>query len=321
MITFFRQMLILVCLFCFSIPTGFADTVKPTTKIKHKPLAYFVPEHRILVEAEAMDESGISVMRCYFRSVREADFVFVEMKSGSAFKGILPAPAKEAEAIEYLFLAVNGKNQVVKTDRFVMKNNPTASVPEWQKVPSEGYVVVSTELGQAPKQLSGFKDSITWDIVESSARFGAVAGGIYAAAGSTSGAAATATSAGTIATTTGISTPTAVGIGAGVGAAVLIGAAAADSGGGGGCDPPKIVSATDSVVYGGYIELKAEGCAPFKWTSSNESVATIYVDPNNTQTVRLNAVNVGDTVVTVTDSEGTKSSPKSFKVIPNVVIQ
>jgi hypothetical protein len=211
--------------------------MKPSTEIKHKPIKYFVAEKRIELKTEVEDKAGVHLVRCYFRAVEQADYVFIAMKPGSSlYKGILPAPSKETDILEYLFLAVNGNNQVVKTQTFKVERKEKDKVPPWQEVGSEGDIHVTTELAEAPEAPAGFADSIAMDVAESSARFGFVVGGLYtasqaAAAGGATGTAAGATSAGTVsASTGGLSTMGYVGIGA----AVVAGGAAIGGGGGGG---------------------------------------------------------------------------------------
>ena len=212
------------------------EAIKATTKIKHKPIKYFVSEKRIKIEAKVTDKEGVNLVRCYFRAAEQADYVFVAMNAASSlYQGILPAPSKDTEMLEYLFLVVNGKNQVVKTQTFKINKKDKEKVPAWQQVSAEGDIHVSTELAQAPETLQGFTDSIVMDVVESSARFGTVAGGIYLAskAGGVSGAAAASTTAGTVTASAGLSTAAIIGIGVAVAAG---GAAAAGGGGGGGDD-------------------------------------------------------------------------------------
>jgi len=200
--------------------TALAEETSASTKITHTPPAYFVPGHRIAVKADVTDKAGINVARCYFRATDQADYVFVSLnpEADGTCEGILPAPAKETQTIEYLFLAVNGKGKIVKTKVFSVNRKDSEEVPAWQQTASEGNIQVSTELAQAPETVSGFTDSITMDVAESSARFGMVAGGIYAAtAAGGAGGAATAT-AGAVGASTGLSTTAIVGIGAGVAA-------------------------------------------------------------------------------------------------------
>jgi hypothetical protein len=114
----------------------------------------------------------------------------------------------------------------------------------------EGEIQVSTELAEAPEEVSGFSDSIGTDVVESNARFGVVAGGIYGASAAGAGAgagAAAAAGAGAATGAAGLSTTAIVGIGAGVAAGVGGIAAAAGGGGGGGggdSEAPRVLSTT-----------------------------------------------------------------------------
>lgn len=209
------------------------------TKIKYEPpIKYFVAGKRIRIAPEVTDPSGVKLVRCYFKGQEQADFVFVNMTAdGNTYTAILPAAARNTTTIEYLFLAVNNRNQVVKTKQFSVNKDENQPAPPWQDVAMEGQLTVSTELAQAPAVLEGFSDSIAMDVVESAGRFGFVAGGIYtatqmAAVGGATGTAATATSAGTVSTAGaggGMSAGAVIGIAAGV--AVVGGGVAVAAGG------------------------------------------------------------------------------------------
>ena len=107
-----------------------------TTAIKYKPIDYFVSGKRIKLNAKITDKAGINLARCYFRAVEEADFVFVALKEikTNQYEGILPAPSKDTETIEYLFLAVNDANHVIKSQRFKVNKNDDDKTPAWQEV-------------------------------------------------------------------------------------------------------------------------------------------------------------------------------------------
>ncbi len=185
-----------------------------TTEVKHKSIKHFVSGNRIALDAKVSDEAGIKLVRCYFKADEQAEYVFVPMVeiNGQKYQAILPAPADYAEQIQYLFLVVNLDQQVVKTQPFMVKKTvEEKEAPAWQEVEDKEELSIYTELSKPPEEIAGFSDSLTIDAVESSLRFGMVAGGIYSAsatasAGSTTGAAAAATSAGSISATTGIST-------------------------------------------------------------------------------------------------------------------
>jgi len=221
------------------LPAAVSSDTPITTEFKHTPLDYFVPGHRIEVKATVKDKQGVQLVRCYFKSPRQAEFVFVDMKTikKHQYRGVLPAPSDYTPRIEYLFLSVNNNQQVIKTNRFTV-HQAQKEVPDWQQIDDEATILVKTELEEAPESISGFSDSIEMDIVESSIRFGIVADGIYttaaaaSSAGGASGAAAAATSAGTVAATSaGISTAAVITTGAALAAAGAGAAAAASSGG------------------------------------------------------------------------------------------
>ena len=219
-------------------PSLHAAQVPASTKVIHTPIPHFVPEHRITVEARVTDESGIDLVRCYFKADMQAEYVFVPMTETRAghFQAILPAPADYAEQIRYLILVVNQNRQVVKTQAFsVEKALDPKEVPAWQKAGMDESIAVYTELPTPPETLAGFTDNVTLDVVESSLRFGMVAG-IYSAsatasAGPVTGAAASSASVGTITATAGAYT--AVVLAAIVGVAGTAGIVAAAGGGSG----------------------------------------------------------------------------------------
>jgi len=278
-------------------------TVQATTKITHEQIPYFVAGKRIRLAADVTDPSGIKLVRCYFKAKEQADFVFVSMEAeGNTYKAILPAPAKTASSIEYLLLAVNNKNQVVKTRQFTVNKDADESkpAPPWQDVAMEGQLKVSTELAQAPAVLEGFADSVAMDVVESSARFGFVAGGIYAvaqmaAAGGVTGTAATAVSAGTVSTTSaagGMSGGAVAGVVAGVvvvGGAVGAGAYYATKK----KDPETTCSATRVTSYGNCSWCDTNVCTNGEtgttWYTTSRGYESTHCALSNTSCINSSA--------------------------------
>jgi hypothetical protein len=201
---------------------------KSSVKITHKPVETFTPGMRIDIQVQVKDPNGVDIVRCYFKTPEAANHVFVPMTNdgGRDYKGVLPAPDRNTQAIEYLFLVVSGNAQVVKSQTFTMSRStksPTAA--EYQD-----QITVYTEVAQTQPP-TGFSDNIVLDAVESGARFGLVVTGLYsadAAAGAAStGAAASATSGGNVVAGT-VFWNTTIAIAA-TAAAVGVGAAAANS--------------------------------------------------------------------------------------------
>lgn len=209
--------------------------VNVTTKIKHKPIKNFMAEKRIQLQVDVKDPEGIQLVRSYFKAEELSDFVFVPMtqKGRNTFEGILPAPSAMTETIEYLFLVVNNNNQVVKTQVFTAVKNKTSRSAGADAFDGEIKVYSEVESASVP---GGFSDSIVVDVVESSARFGIVAEGIYAQPAGASAAAATsaggAVSAGVVTAGVGISTTAIVAGGVALaGGALAVASSGGDDGG------------------------------------------------------------------------------------------
>ena len=219
------------------------------TKVTHEALKFFVPEKRIRLDAAVVDPKGVTLVRAYFKSKTQADYVFVPMEAQQTAKdryvATLPAMAKSNDEVQYLFLVVNGANEVLKTEPFVVKARDSKEVPSWQMVNDDASVKLFTEVPDAPAVAAAFSDSVSLNVVESGARFGLVAQ-LYGASGSAtaSGAAAGATNAGTASmATAGMSTVTIAAAAAGV-----VGVAAAAGGGGGSATPTPTPTPTPTAV-------------------------------------------------------------------------
>ncbi|MDM8550863.1 hypothetical protein QUF72_12320 [Desulfobacterales bacterium HSG2] len=270
----FTQILAIVMstLLIISMNAGSVLAREAETEIGHDPPAYFVSGKRIKVEAVVRDDAGVNQVRCYFRAAGEADYVFVEMKpaKGDTYEGILPSPSKETRTIEYLFLVVNGQDQVVSTQEYELSKDDEKDLPAWQQVRSEGNIQVSTELPEMTEPPTGFRDSIVMDVVESSVRFGVVAGlyaGIKSASGATAGATGTtATASGAVAAGTGLSTVTIAGIGLGI--AALAGVLDGDDGD---SWKPTVISAPSFIAPG------------------QDSLSIGFSEAMDTQSVRISA--------------------------------
>jgi hypothetical protein len=200
------------------------------TKVTHEAIKFFVPEKRIRLDAAVVDPKGVTTVRAYFKSKTQADYVFVPMEAQltakDSYVANLPAMAKSNDEVQYLFLVVNGANEVLKTEPFVVKAKDSKEVPSWQMVSDDGSVKLFTEVPDAPAVAASFSDSVSLNVVESGARFGLVAQ-LYgasgaatasgAAAGATNAGTTTAATAGTSATTFAVAAAAVVGVAAGGG--------------------------------------------------------------------------------------------------------
>lgn len=216
------------------------------TKVTHKPLGYFAPEKRVRLEAKITDPKGIQLVRSYFKSDAHADYLFVPMAASASdpntYVGCMPAPAATATSMEYLFLSVNADKEVVKTAPVIkMTAKQTADLPSWQMGCGDDQLTVWKELPELPSPTGAYADSLTFDVVESGARFGAIAGLFGGESGAAAVAVTTGSNAGAVALTT------AAGVSGQVlaVAALAVGAAAASGGGGDGDNTTPPPAGTD----------------------------------------------------------------------------
>lgn len=199
--------------------------------IHHQPPDYLVSGHRSVVAASITSPDGIHLARTYFKATDTEDYHFVDMPcEGTQCRAVLPKATPSTKGVQYQILFVDPAKKIYKTQPFRVAVDNTRPVPPWQQTRASGRLAVKTELPDPPKQVEGFRDDMTYDTVESSARFGTSAG-LYALLGKKGGAVSVA--AADSATATGLSTTTMAWIGGGallVGGGVALGLSA--SGGG-----------------------------------------------------------------------------------------
>jgi PKD repeat protein len=172
---------LLVVVVCVGSPGVVAPAFAQATRFVHTPIAGFVPGFRINVRAAVSSPAGVAIVRCYFRTTGEADYVFVDMSpvGGDQYTGALPAPSQGTAEITYVLLAVSGDRAVTRTQAFTMLRQEGSQPTAWQTTNTSGQVSVSTDLAVAPNTVPGFTDGIAADIAESAFRFGYVVEGLY----------------------------------------------------------------------------------------------------------------------------------------------
>lgn len=257
------------------------NTVEPSTEIVHAPLEEVQAGQRLNIYVEIEDPKTVELVRVYFKTTDAAHYNFIPLDpsgeqdksyyekfksigsdfEGIAYSGVLPALANSSGTLEYLILVKNAENVVVKSQTYTATVLPANDQDEEEKAP----ITVYTEVADNLSTVEGFADNIVLDSVESTVKFGVVAG-LYANANQSTAAASDGTTAingGTVAASSGGFTTTSIVIGAAAAAAVLGGAIALSSGGGGGSGGEELTSETilgswhfsETVtinVYGGY---------------------------------------------------------------------
>jgi hypothetical protein len=211
-------------------------------QIVHDQLDYIVPAHRTVVKATVTDPAGVKLVRCYFKVSEGSAQLFVPMTqvpgSENEYQGTLPGLSGDTKSFEYRFLAVSLSGAAVKTQPFMTLVKADAVTPAWQEEqltvvkqekPAKGQkkkgkkktitpekqvdnglqkLEVAVEEGEGAKSTVGISDNISLNIIESAARYIAMASSTVtissaaaAAATASSVAAASAATASTAATT------------------------------------------------------------------------------------------------------------------------
>lgn len=123
----------------------------PATSFSRSGPARLLPDGSIALQVRVDDPAGLAAVRCYFQYRSGDPFLFVDMRRDGEdrYRSVLPAPADPVSEVEYLFLAVNSRGQVVRTDAAVMK---PAALEQWIDQPSavSPLIAVSTDLPAAP---------------------------------------------------------------------------------------------------------------------------------------------------------------------------
>lgn len=219
-----RLKLLAIALSVFlSIPFNIVSHVAAATKtsIVHKSPKYYMPGFRINLDAVIKDEAGVLCTRSYFKAKKAKNFVFVDMvpAGGDLYKATLPSPWVNSESVEYVFVVVNKKKQVARSEVFSIIEKKTkesavwkgpgevkeipldmpqeaveqlealkrqlaaeykGKLPSWQSASSKGELTVSTELKEGAEPLKGFYDNVNiTEVSASSEKYGMVAEGLY----------------------------------------------------------------------------------------------------------------------------------------------
>lgn len=112
---------ILLVILLFSAVRAMGLELPATTFARSGPVR-LLPGGTLAMRVRVLDPDGLAAVRCYFRYRSGDPFLFVDMRPDGEgwYQGILPAPADSVPAVEYLFLAVNSRGQVVRTDVAVL---------------------------------------------------------------------------------------------------------------------------------------------------------------------------------------------------------
>lgn len=107
----------------------------PETQILYHANEFFIGQGPLPLEITVHDPEGITEARCYFHFDPSLPFVSIAMKpaGNNNYTAILPQPTSRATEIEYVFLVVNSKRQVIVSPNYRVKN----SAGEEQSLPGQ----------------------------------------------------------------------------------------------------------------------------------------------------------------------------------------
>ncbi len=103
----------------------------PDTTIAHAAASSFTVNERTVLEARLTDSENITDARCYFKADQDRDYLYMTMHelTENSFQCIVPAFGPGVASIEYFFLVVNGRGQVIRSTPYLISEPGTAAVP------------------------------------------------------------------------------------------------------------------------------------------------------------------------------------------------
>jgi hypothetical protein len=170
-------LIITVCLTFLNYPLQVsAETADgPSIQISHSRINMAEAGKTVPITATITDREGVELVRIYFKTVESKEYFFVPMivTEGNTYYGLLPAPLKEADGIEYLFLVKTYNNRVFISQTFTTKID-TATI---QPNPDETDTLDAlTEAREHPAQIEGFDPNTRIRLVAKHEKHGVVAG-------------------------------------------------------------------------------------------------------------------------------------------------
>ncbi len=134
----------------------------PETEIEHERVTVIAPGSRVLLEAEITDPARVDRVRCYFRTAADSDYLFTPMikTTGDVYSCPIPAIKISSASLEYLFVVVNKKAQVIRSKIYTVEIRHQTTLPPWQQlVSNEDKLKIYDELDLVSYVPDAFNDS------------------------------------------------------------------------------------------------------------------------------------------------------------------
>jgi hypothetical protein len=138
----------------------FSSSLFSYTVISHKPIDYFIPEYRLLIDADIKSfSSSVSKGKVHFRSDRNRDFFSAPMSCKiDNCQAVLPALSKEVDKLDYFISVIDSSGVIYKTQVFSVGQK---SLPRWQLGNSKEPLQVFSPRGdKAISKINGFNDKV-----------------------------------------------------------------------------------------------------------------------------------------------------------------
>ena len=157
----------------------------PDTTILHLNDPVFTKDNSLPIQIRVDDSLPVVAVRCYFRFQDTSPYVYVDLTASEndMFMGTLPPPAKEVSSMEYFFLVVNDRHQVVRSKSYLLNSGNNKDVSEILEEGDVSYVL-KTELSEIPAEVANSffdPEQVAIEKTADDERFGLV-GGVYTAA-------------------------------------------------------------------------------------------------------------------------------------------
>jgi hypothetical protein len=179
-VTKFAFPIVLYTLVIWVQSESIAAQQEPVLSIEHTAISYFKSHSPITINARLEDKHGILQVRCYFRYDSASDFLFVPMESTSRsqYQCKLPGSSGSSVRLEYLFLILNSRRQVVRTTPFISAVDDSLELPDWQgkDLPSAPIVYSELEAYPVAPEWYSLSGKVSIERVDNSIRYGLKSG-------------------------------------------------------------------------------------------------------------------------------------------------
>ena len=132
-------------------------------QIQHDPLVCTVAGLPIEISFEVISPTFLKEARVYFREQKTEHFYFIQaaLKNSGTYSGILPGPIATVKAVEYFLLVADEDENVMKSPVFSVSVAEKSSCPQYRSVELPMKLIVSAEQEISPE--IGFSgENVDW---------------------------------------------------------------------------------------------------------------------------------------------------------------